>query len=104
MKPCIFAQDLLGALVLNHRSLYGNLNKLIPTRPGACIKHTLFTQPEYLAVLRSLGNLKQRTAVDGGDLDLRAEAGFIDSNGHLNFDIVAIATEKRMRLDADGNV
>src|SRR5262252_1410584 len=70
------AQDLPGALVLYVGRLDSNLHNLVSALIRARVQHSLFPQPELLAVLRALRHFEQRPAVDGRHFDLRAQPRF----------------------------
>src|SRR5262249_14397485 len=71
---------------------------------GAAVEHALFAQAELLAVLRSLRNLEQRSAVNCRHFDLRAQSCFVDPHRDADLDIVSFAMEERMLFHADGDV
>src|SRR5579863_10069700 len=104
MKLGVLAQQFLGTLVLDLRRVDGDLHDLIAARSGARVRHALLAEPELLAVLGALRNLQEGAAVDGGHLDLGAEARFIDPHRHGDFDIVSVAAEKGVRIHAHRDV
>src|SRR5580704_1713696 len=104
MQARVFPQKFLGAFVLNDRGLHTHFHQLIAACSGARVEHALLPQAEFLAVLGSLGDFKQRPAVNGGNFDFCTQTGFVDADGNRDFDVVAVAPEKRMRLHADGYV
>src|SRR5579872_1784578 len=98
------AQEFLGALVLYLRHLDGYFHDLIATLIFARVEYALLAQPELAAVGRARRNLEQRAAVDGRYFDLGAQAGLGDRDGDADLDVVAVAREERMLLDARGDV
>src|SRR5258708_7570971 len=93
------AQYLLGALVLNERSLNRNLHDLVSALVPPGIINSLFAKAKLLAVLRAGRDLQKGPAVDGGDFDLGAETGFGDGDGDADIDLVTIAAEEWVLFD-----
>ena len=104
MKPAEFPKDLAGALIVGLGRLDGHLDNLVAALIGARIQDALLPQPEALPVLRALGNLEQRTAIDCGDFDFGPQRRLPYRKGYLNFNIIAFALEERMLLHLRGNV
>ena len=75
-----------------------HFHDLVAALIGARVQDAFFAQAEPLAVLRALRNLEQRAAVDCGHFDLGAERRFPHGDGHLDFDVVALAVEEGVLL------
>src|SRR5262249_19473391 len=94
-----FSQQFLSSLVVNVGSLDHDFDDFVAARILARVHDALLPQPELLEILSSLRDLQQRASVDGWDLDLCPQPRLRNRDGHLNVNIVALASEERMRLD-----
>src|ERR1700731_2068364 len=92
------------ALVAGFGCFDGNFYNLIAALVGPRVEDSLLTQPEALAVLGALRNFEQGAAVDSGYLDLGAERGLPDGDGHLDLDIVAFAMKEGVLFHFGGDV
>src|SRR5215472_6297082 len=98
------AEQLAGLFVIGRRSLHHDLDDLIAAPVLTLIEYALFAHSELLTALGALRDFQHRAPIDGWNLDLRPEAGLIHPHGNGDFDVVAVAAEEGVILDANGYV
>ena len=97
-------QQQLRSLVEHRRQHQPNLDDEIAAPAGPRRRRAAAAQPETLARLRPGRHAKPRRPVDAGNLDPRAQRGFVHGDRHDQVKIVAVTPEQRMRRHVHGHV
>src|SRR6185437_8011454 len=99
------AQQLAAAFVLELRHHHLHLDVFVAAHAFVLGGgHAALAHPEALPGLRARRNVQQRLAFDRGYADLGAQRRFGDGEWNLHMDVVRLAREQGMRLDADDHV
>src|SRR6266487_5157807 len=97
-------QQLLRSSIEQLRQHEAYFDDEIAPAPVATRGHAALAQPEPLPRLGSWRHAQPDGTVDGRHVDLRAERGFVNRHRHGHVNVVALAPEQRVRLDAHSHV
>src|ERR1035437_5121581 len=95
-------------LALGAAELSGHLDQHLHNQVAAAVfvkvGNALAADSQLLPVLSAFRDLDCHLAVDGGNLDLRAQCGLRKADGDYAMQILAVALEKVVRLDGEDNI
>src|SRR6185437_13429892 len=86
------------------RCRHADLHKQIAFAALVQVWNALGAQLKGLAALRALGNLQRRRAFEGLNLQLCAQRGLRERDGHHAVQVVAVALKELVRLHAEDHI
>jgi len=92
------------SFIVDIRATQHYFHNFVTARVLTRVEDSFVTQSELLPVLRTLRNFQDGTAIDGRHFDFGSQASFTDRERQLDFDVIPIALEERVLVNAYGDV